>query len=148
MDNKDKKILSCLQEHGRWSIQKIARETRIPITTAYHRMKRLEKEGVIRKYTLDLDHKKIGLHLSAYILVVVDYHALKESNLSQYDLTKKLLKENVVESAAMVTGGTDIILKIRVADIDELNQFITVNLRNVEGIEKTQTMLVLNEAER
>ena len=50
MDNKDLRIIECLREHGRWSIQKIAKQTRIPITTVYHRMKRLEKERVIQRW--------------------------------------------------------------------------------------------------
>jgi Lrp/AsnC family leucine-responsive transcriptional regulator len=70
MDDKDRKILLCLQEHGRWGVQKIAKETRIPITTVYHRMKSLEKEGIIKRYAVVLDHKKLGMPLAAYILVV------------------------------------------------------------------------------
>ncbi len=148
MDNKDRKIIECLREHGRWSVEKIAKQTRIPITTVYHRMKRLEKEGVIQRYSVEVDYTKIGMPLAAYVLVTVDYKALKEINLTQYDLTKKLLGEKEVESASMVTGGTDIILKMRVADVNELNKFITVKLRNFDGIERTQTMLVLNEVEK
>jgi DNA-binding Lrp family transcriptional regulator len=45
----------------------------------------------------------------------------------------------------MVTGGTDILIKIRVENIDELNNFVTIYLRNIEGIEKTRTMVILNE---
>ncbi|MBW3023240.1 Lrp/AsnC ligand binding domain-containing protein, partial [Candidatus Woesearchaeota archaeon] len=41
----------------------------------------------------------------------------------------------------------DIILKIRVKDVDELNDFVTVYLRNLDGIEKTQTMVILSEIE-
>ncbi len=148
MDSKDRKIIECLQEHGRWSVQKIARQIRTPITTVYHRMKRLEKEGVIQGYAVQVDYKKMGMPLAAYVLITVDYKALKEAGMTQYDLTKKILKEKEVESATMVTGGTDIILKMRAAHVDELNTFITVKLRNIEGIEKTQTMLVLNEAEK
>lgn len=148
MDEKDRKILLCLQEHGRWGVQRIAKETRIPITTVYHRMKSLEKEGIIKNYTIEVDYKKIGIPLVAYVLVVVDYRLLKEARFTQYELAQKILKEKGVESAAMVTGGTDIVLKIRVATIDELNQFITVKLRNIDGIERTQTMIVLNEAEK
>ena len=147
MDDKDRKIIKCLQKHGRWSVQKIAKETRIPITTVYHRMKNMEKEGVIKGYTLQLDYKKIGLALAAYVLINVDYNKLNENEISQYTLSKKILGEKEVESAAMITGGTDIMLKIRVANIDELNQFITIKLRNIKGIEKTQTMVILNEAE-
>ena len=148
MDNKDLRIIECLREHGRWSIQKIAKQTRIPITTVYHRMKRLEKEKVIQRYSVQLDYTKIGLPLATYVLITVDYKALKEISLTQYDLTKKLLGEKEVESASMVTGGTDIILKMRVANVDELNKFITVKLRNIGGIERTQTMIVLNEVEK
>src|SRR3989344_7939038 len=145
MDDKDRRIIECLREHGRWSVQKIAKQTRIPITTVYHRMKRLEKEKVIQRYSVQLDYTKIGLPLATYVLITVDYKALKEISLTQYDLTKKLLGEKEVESASMVTGGTDIILKMRVANVDELNKFITVKLRNVDGIERTQTMIILNE---
>lgn len=148
MDNKDRKIIECLREHGRWSVEKIAKQTRIPITTVYHRMKRLEKEGVIQRYSVEVDYTKMGMPLAAYVLVTVDYKALKEISLTQYDLTKKLLAEKEIESASMVTGGTDIILKMRVANVDELNKFITVKLRNFDGIERTQTMLVLNEVEK
>jgi len=148
MDDKDRRIIECLREHGRWSVQKIAKQTRIPITTVYHRMKRLEKEKVIQRYSVQLDYTKIGLPLATYVLITVDYKALKEISLTQYDLTKKLLGEKEVESASMVTGGTDIILKMRVANVDELNKFITVKLRNIGGIERTQTMIVLNEVEK
>ncbi len=148
MDEKDRKIITCLQKNGRWSVQKIAKETRIPITTVYHRMKNMEEKGIIKRYTLQMDYKKIGLALAAYVLITVDYDKLNENEISQDTLSKKILKEKEVESAAMVTGGTDIILKIRVVNIEELNKFITVKLRNIKGIEKTRTMVILNEVEK
>ena len=147
LDNNDLKVIDCLKHNGRWSVQKISKETKIPITTVHNRLKKLTKEGVIKNYTISLDYKKIGKPVSAYILITVDYHGLKGQDISQYDLAKKLLKINKVDNAAMVTGGVDIILKVRVKDIEELNDFVTVDLRNMQGIEKTQTMLILNEAE-
>ncbi len=147
IDDKDWKVIECLKENGRWSVQKISKQTRIPITTVHNRLKKLNREGVIKKYSIVLDYKKVGIPLASYVLITVDYKGLQERELSQYDLAKELLKKKEVESAAMITGLTDIILKIRVANIDELNRFITVDLRNVMGIEKTQTILILNEAE-
>ena len=70
MDKKDEKIISCLKEHGRWSIQKIAKQTLIPITTVHHRLRKLEREGIIKRYTVALDYKKIGLPIAAYVLIV------------------------------------------------------------------------------
>ena len=45
------------------------------------------------------------------------------------------------EEMKMEMGTIDV-----VGDIDELNEFVTIYLRNIDGIEKTQTAIVLNEA--
>ena len=145
MDKKDEKILELLKENSKLTTQQISKKTLIPITTVHSRIKKLEKEGIIKKYTLGLDHKKIGKHISAYILIVVDYKSLKESKITQHDLAKTLVQFDFVEEAAIVTGSIDIIIKVRVKDIDELDNFVTKKLRNINGIEKTQTMVILNE---
>ena len=145
MDKKDEKILELLKENSKLTTQQISKKTLIPITTVHSRIKKMEREGIINKYTLRLDHKKLGKNISAYILIVVDYKLLKENRISQHELTKKIRQNEFVEEAAMVTGGTDIIIKIRVKNVDELDYFVTKYLRNINGIEKTQTMVILNE---
>jgi len=145
MDEKDDKILKLLKENSKLTTQQISKKLLIPITTIHNRIKKLEKEGIIKRYTLDLDNKKIGKNIAAYIHIVVDYKLLKEIKMSQHELVKKIKQYDFVEEAAMVTGGTDIIIKVRVKDIDELDDFVTKKLRNIDGIEKTQTMIILNE---
>ena len=146
LDKKDSAILVVLKENAKLSTQQISKKTRIPITTVHNRIKKLEKEGIIKGYTVVLDNKKIGKPLAAHILVTVDYKLLKELKKSQYELAQQLLRHPCVESSAMITGASDIIIKIRAKDIDELNDFVTIYLRNVQGVEKTQTAIVLNEA--
>ena len=146
LDKKDEAILAILKENAKLSTQQIAKRTRIPITTVHNRVKKLEKGGVIKGYTVVLDNKKIGKPLAAFILVTVDYKRLKEMKRSQYELAQQLLRHPAVESSAMITGASDIIIKLRARNIDELNDFVTIYLRNVEGVEKTQTAIVLNEA--
>lgn len=145
LDKKDIKILNIVKENAKLSTQQISKKTLIPITTVHHRIKKLEKEGIIKGYTAILDNKKLDKALAAYVLVTVDYKLLKEIKSSQHDLAQKLKKLESVEETAMVTGGTDIIIKIRVKDIDEMDNFVTVYLRNIEGVEKTQTMVILHE---
>ena len=146
LDKKDTTIIAVLKENAKLSTQQIAKRTRIPITTVHNRIKKLEKQGIIKGYTVVLDNKKVGKPLAAFILVTVDYKRLKELKRSQYELAQQLLKHPAVESSAMITGAADIIIKLRVGNVDELNEFVTVYLRNVEGVEKTQTAIVLNEA--
>lgn len=145
MDKKDEKILELLRENSKLTTHQISKKTLIPITTVHNRIKKLEKEGIIKKYTLELDNKKLGKNVAAYIQITVDYKLLKEIKMSQHELAHKIRKNEFVEGAGIVTGGTDIIIKIRVKDIDELDNFVTNYLRSIDGIEKTQTMVILHE---
>jgi len=145
MDDKDKKIIDVLKENSKLSTQQISKKISIPITTVHNRMKKLEEEGIIKKYTVVLDYKKIGKLISAFVLINVDYKLLKQIKKTQDELTKKLKLHSSVEEASRITGGTDLIIKIRVKDVDELDDFVTKYLRNIDGIDKTQTMVILNE---
>ena len=145
MDDKDKKILDILKENSKLSTQQISKKISIPITTVHNRMKKLEGEGIIKKYSVVLDYKKIGKPISAFVLINVDYKLLKQIKKTQDELTKKLKLHSLVEEASRITGGTDLIIKIRVKDVDELDDFVTMYLRNLDGIDKTQTMVILNE---
>ena len=145
MDDKDKKILDVLKENSKLSTQQISKKISIPITTVHNRMKKLEGEGIIKKYSVVLDYKKIGKPISAFVLINVDYKLLKQIKKTQDELTKKLKLHSLVEEASRITGGTDLIIKIRVKDVDELDDFVTIYLRNLDGIDKTQTMVILNE---
>ncbi len=145
LDEKDLDILNVLKVNSKLSTQKIAKKIGIPITTVHNRIKKLEKEAIIRNYTVNLDNKKLGKNIAAYILIAVDYKLLKEIKSSQYELAKKIKTNTSVEEASMVTGAFDILIKVRATDVDHLSEFVTKYLRNVEGVEKTQTAVILNE---
>ncbi|HLG23465.1 MAG TPA: Lrp/AsnC family transcriptional regulator [Candidatus Nanoarchaeia archaeon] len=145
MDNKDEKILNLLKENSNLKTHQISKKLLIPITTVHNRIKKLQKDGIIKRYTIELDNKKIGKIIAAFIHITVDYRLLKQMKISQHDLAKKIKQNESVEEAAVVTGGTDIIIKVRVKDVDDLDNFVIKVLRNIDGIEKTQTMVILNE---
>lgn len=145
LDKKDLEIIRVLKENAKLSTQQISKKTKIPITTVHHRIKKLEQNGIIKSYTVVLDNKQLGKTLAAYILITVDYKLLKQNKISQQDLSAKLKKMDLVEEVDMITGGSDIILKIRVKDVDQMDEFVTKTLRNIDGIEKTQTMVILHE---
>ena len=144
VDQKDIRILKELKNNSRLSARGISEKTRIPITTVFNRIKRMEKSGVIRGYTAVLDEDKLGKHIAAYIMITVDYNFLKRTKVSQHELAMKLKQHEFVDEAAIITGIGDIILKIRATDLSELNKLVTENLRNIDGVEKTQTSVILD----
>lgn len=145
IDETDKKILAVLKKHAKKTVSELSTIVRLPLTTVHNRIKKLEKEGVIKDYTVVLDYHKLGKEIAAYILLTADYKILQSHGISQSELAEKLKKHESVEEVAMITGNQDILMKVRVVSVAELNRFVTEDLRNVEGIEKTYTMLVLQE---
>lgn len=95
-------------------------------------------------YTINVDNKKLGKDISAYILVTVDYKLLKQKRISQHDLAKSIKTHETVEEVAMIAGASDIILRVSVKNIHQLDDLVTKELRNIEGIDRTQTLIVLS----
>ena len=113
IDEKDRKILEILKENSNLSSHKISKKTRIPVTTVNNRIKKLQKEGVIKKYTIQVDEKKMGITLMAYVFVQVSLRDLKQNQLMVSDLVKEIRKSPIVESAENVAGDIDLIVKIQ-----------------------------------
>ncbi len=144
MDEKDKKILAVLKEHGDFTTRQISKKTLLPPTTIHNRIKSLKKEGVIKKFTIDIDNKKIDRGFSAYILISANLSALKQKQKSQYDLVRELKKIPFVEKVHIVSGGTDIVAFVRAKDVEEYDRILLEKIQMIEGIDNTQSLIVLH----
>ena len=144
IDDKDLKILKMLREDAKLTTYQISKKTLTPVTTVYNRIKKLERLGVIRKYTVEVDEKKLGKNIMAVVLITVNYTLPDGRKVSQIELAKQISRHPYVENLCIVTGGTDIIMTVRVESVEKLNDFIIKELRDMDGIDKTQTMIVLS----
>ncbi len=145
IDEKDRRILEVLNEHADYATRQIAKKTGLPITTVHNRIQRLKKEKIIKRFTVDLDHAKVGQGFRAYVLVSVNLSQLKEKKKSQYDVAKELKHFPFVERADIVSGGTDIVATVRVKGVAEFDQVLLTKLQRIEGIDKTQSLIVIHE---
>lgn len=145
MDKKDLLIVELLKRDAKLTTSQLSKKTGIPITTIHNRLKRLEKEGIIKGYTIIPDYAKLEKSLAAYILLTVSYRGPVGEKYSQEEIAKEIRKLKGVEEVCIVTGQSDVIAKVRVKDVEELNKFVIAGLREIEGVDKTQTLVVLNE---
>lgn len=144
IDKTDQKIITLLQENSKLSSRKIAKKTLIPITTVYNRIKKLEQEGIIKKYSIVLDEEKMGKILTAYVLMHYDISVWgKES--TKKELKKQLLSLPSVEEVKYIVGRYDILLKARLSNMGELNHIILEKTRRIPGIGQTETFFVLED---
>ncbi|NCN38837.1 MAG: AsnC family transcriptional regulator [Candidatus Aenigmarchaeota archaeon CG_4_10_14_0_8_um_filter_37_24] len=143
IEKKDLDILGLLEERGKISTKQISRRLRIPQTTVHNRIKKMEKEDIIKGYKVVVNKKAIGKGVGAYIYITVNYPP--EDVNFQENMAKKLSLFPEVEEVAIITGETDILVKFYVADTDELNDFVTKKLRSIKGIDKTRTSIIMKQ---
>jgi len=141
MDEKDREILDELIADGKAKLRSISRKVGLPMSTVHHRIIGMEEGGIIRRFSAIPDYRKIGLPICAYIFINVDYSKIE----SQEAVAKQIrLLPNVME-VSIVSGEIDIIARIRAKDVDDLSDSVVGKLRNIKGISRTVTSVVMKE---
>lgn len=135
LDEKDYGILEVLKLNSSLSIKQISKKTGIPIATVHNRIKRMKDKGIITGYTINIDKAKLGKKMVAYVLIKAAPKA------DHIDILEKVVKHEAVEDGSAITGAFDVILKIRLSDIEELDKFVLKYLRTFAEIAETQTMI-------
>lgn len=145
---KDYLILEQLMENSRISYRQISQIIGIPVMTVMNRVKKMENEGVIKSYTLKIDHEKLGLNIIAYMLINTNYLIMQKDKVSSPStIAERLVKYPFISCISNLAGKNDVLLRIRARDVRELNRFVN-KIGQMEGIQKTETFLVLNDISR
>ena len=135
LDKTDSLILRELQRDASQSALSIARKVNMPRSTVQHRIERLKKNQIIKRVVAVPDYVRIGLPVTAYILV----NFLPTSKASQQEVAKKIAQlDNVVE-VHVVAGQWDFILKARGASLQEIGELVVNQLRQIPGVGQTVT---------
>lgn len=145
LDKKDVEILRSLQQNSKISIKDLGRDLKSPVTTVYAKIKKMEELGIIKNYKTVLDAKKLDRGTTAFILVSFAYRQPETTKMfSQRDIAKKICMFPEVQEVHIIAGDWDILIKVKVEDIDAVGKFVVDRLRTVEGVEKTLTVLVFD----
>jgi Lrp/AsnC family transcriptional regulator for asnA, asnC and gidA len=142
IDNTDRQIMEILLRNARTPYTEIAEKLIVSPGTIHVRMKKLENMGVVQGTELIVDPKKLGLDLTAFIGVF-----LKES--VQYrDVVSRLSDIEEIVEAYYTTGGYSIFLKIICSNTDHLRRVLNEKIQKVKGIQRTETMISLEQSIR
>ncbi len=143
LDDRDLEILKLLQKNCKMPAKEISQKINSPITTIYAKIKRMEDLGIIKQYTAILDSKKLDRGTTAYILASFTYRpGSREKPLSQRDVARQIARFAEVQEVHIITGGWDILVKIKADHVDTLGKLVMDKLRTVEGIENTLSCIV------
>ena len=137
MDSVDFRLLKILTEDAHTSLNKMGREVGLSTSGVRRRIKQLEKEGIIRKYSAVVDPKKYGYDVTAFISVDADSQSLR-------DLISSLLRRHEVCELHRTTGGHELMVKVRAKDVDSLNKFVDNHIRSFDSVKSVRTVLVMD----
>jgi DNA-binding Lrp family transcriptional regulator len=144
-DEVDKELLAILQRDCKTTISDMSKAVDKGISTVHARLKRLEEDGVIKKYTAVLDAKKMGRPTLGFILVRVRYRIPgKDEMVSQRDFCRDISLHPFVQEVHVIGGEWDVLLKVRTPSVEAMNSFIVDFLREIPSVDRTITMFAMD----
>jgi len=141
LDEVDLAILRDLQDDGRLSNARLAERLSLSETPSWRRLKRLEDEGYIEGYQANLNRRKLGFGVLAFVQLNFFSHNAKD--FAEFEQTIQASPE--VLACHQMTGQTDYLLQVVFEDLDAYRLFIDRVLRNLSGVSTINTSLSLRE---
>lgn len=130
LDKTDLKLLSLLQNDCTISLQCLADSVHLTTTPCWKRVKRLEDEGYIKERVAILDHEKLGLHLTAFVLLKTQQHSA--TWYQQFVAVVADMPE--VLSFYRMAGEYDYLVQVQVADMKSYDAFYKKLTHSVQGL--------------
>ncbi len=138
MDEKDRKIIEILEQDARTPFTEIAKMLGVSEATVRKRIARLEREGVIVRYTIEVDPLKLGYTTVTILgLDVEPEHFL--------DAARKLAEMDEVRWVATSTGDHMIMAEIWTRDGNALARLISLKIGRIKGVKKICPAIILEK---
>lgn len=137
MDAYDSKILRLLIQNSRITGADIARKISLSLPAVTERLRKLDRSGIIDRYTIKVNREQLSLRLMAYINVWIDH----TKNTTVKD---QLVAMQEVMECHHVAGDADLLLKVLVQDTAALEQLLVGKIKAIKGISRTSTTIILS----
>ena len=141
LDRIDRNILRELQKNGRISNVELSHKVGLSPTPCLERVKRLEKQKIIKSYTALLDPQ----YLDASLLVYIEL-TLNRSSADVFERFNEAAKKlDSILECHLVSGDFDYLLKTRVADMSAYRKVLSETFLSLPDIKSSKTYVVMEE---
>lgn len=140
IDNIDLKILSLLTQDAKLPYTEVAKKVFVSGGTVHVRMRKMEEMGIVKGTTLSMDYSKLGFDVTAFMGIYLERSSLYD------DVTEKLKSIPEIVKMHYTTGNYNIFIKIHCRDTKHLRDVLHDKIQRVEGIERTETFISLDES--
>lgn len=137
MDNLDIKIIKLLQQNSRVTASEISNKINLSVPAVGDRLKKLDASGIIEKYTIILNAKKMNKHL-----MIIMFVSLESPKYTDPFINIVQLDDEIVE-CHYLAGDFDYALKIITESTESLERLLN-KIKNIPGVQKTKTNVSLS----
>ena len=137
MDALDFKILECLKDNSRVNATDISAKINLSTSAVIERIKKLESSGVIKQYSILVDHKLLGRDLTAFTLVRLDDPKYYEG------FVEEVKQNGAVAECHYIAGDFDFLLKV-ITEAGKTLEDVLNNIKSIKGVSLTRTSVVLS----
>ena len=141
LDATDRRILTELQKHGRLSNVELSARVNLSPSPCLARVKALEKSGAIDRYVALVKPEVLGLGLSVFIQVTLE----RQTEKGLADFESRMLAFDEVMECYLMTGDSDYLVRLVVADINSLQRFIVRELTTIPGVATIKSSFALKQ---
>ncbi len=144
IDDIDKKILKILQADASRNVKEIASDLNMTKTPIYERIKRMEKEGIIEKYVVMVNRKKVSSSIIVFLSGSLDVKKFDEIN-DFYDAIDKIPE---IMECYLMGGDTDFVMKVICPGLDDYHDFFAKTIATLPRIGQIKSSFVINEVKK
>lgn len=141
IDDKDREILLALQNNARLTNKELAAKVHLSTTPVYERVKRLERDGVIKQYATILDETKLNKGFAVFCSVKL--RTLNSDRATQFSEMVKKLPE--VTECYNISGSFDYMLRVQSPDMHHYQQFLLNVLGQHDNIASIESTFIMEE---
>lgn len=142
LDRIDRKMLSVLRRNGRMSNVDLAQAVNLSPTPCLRRLKSLERRGVIVGYRAEIDRRRFGFGVRAFIGVTRDRNVDRDCVWENITLFPEVI------GCYTVSGEFDLLVDVVATDMDTYAGYLLERLMRIRGVLQVKSMFVLREADR
>ena len=144
LDAIDVQILKTLQKNAKLTTKELADAVHLTATPVFERLKRLARQGYIKKYVAILDPEKLNQGLLVFCKVKLSQINQESANA----FTRRILRIPEVIECYNTSGAYDYLLKIRAADMRQYQEFVLNKLGDIDNISAIESTFVMSEVKQ
>ena len=129
------KILKILQKKARIPNVEVARQVGLAPSAVLERIRKLEKQGIIKGYEVRINPEFFNRSLVAFLTVKTS------ENANDAEIGKKLAHRPKVQEVHYVAGDDAFLVKIRGTDLEEIDRLIREKIKSIDGVHSIKTSI-------